>query len=179
MEKNMVKSVQRNLFLGNDAIDTKLLLQSLLTSIISLVALINSLSIASVGEMTIDIGVLAGQVGLVEIVDVADVAGAETRLKYDRSIGTNDHGDTSSSTSRTSCALGVQSNITADDDSVTAIPGRRLDPVDAVEDGVGASVAGVDSVDTLNVGVTRLFEKLHENGLDRLGLIQESLGSDF
>lgn len=179
MEQNMIKAVQRCLLLGNDAVDAELLLQGLLASIISLVALIDSLGVALVGEVAIDVGIFAGQVGLVEIVDVAEVAGTETRLEHNRSIGTDNHSDTSSSTGRTGSSLGVQSNITADDDGITAIPSRRLNPVDAVEDGVGASVASIDCVDTLDVGVAGFFEELHKNGLDRLGLVQESLGSDF
>jgi hypothetical protein len=129
--------------------------------------------------VAIDNGVLAGEVGLVEIICVGEVGGTETGLEDDRSIGANDHGNATSTTSGTGSTSGVQGNITADHNGITTIPGGGLEPVDAVEDGVGATVAGVDVVDTLNVGVSVRSEKLHENGLDGLGLVQQGLGANL
>lgn len=180
VEQDVVETVQRGQGLVGGTVGTVSLgLQGLLTGVVGLVAGIDSLGVATKGVVTIDNGVLAGEVRLVEIIGVGEVGGTETGLEDDRSIGANDHGDATSTTSRAGSTSGVQGNITADHNGITAIPGGGLEPVDAVEDGVGATVAGVDVVDTLNVGVSVRSEKLHENGLDGLGLVQKGLSANL
>lgn len=148
-----------------------------LTLAVLAVGRVKSLGVAVDRVVTIDVGVFAGQVGLVEVIGVLHVGAAQARLDNDGSIGADEQSDSTSATSRTSVALGVESNVTSNNNTITAVPGRGLDPVDSVENGVGATVAGVDSVDTLDVGV--VAKKLHKDGLDRLGLVEQSLGTDL
>ena len=171
MEAHVVKTVQGRLLLLLVAVDTvgvpvQLGLQCLFPVVVRLVACIYRLEVASDREMTVHNGVLAGEVGLVEIVSVGDVGATETWLKGNWGIGTDEHGDTASSTSRTSVALLVERNVTRDHDRVTAIPPRGFHPVDRVEQGVGAAVASVHGIHTLDVEVTGLLEQLHQNRLD-------------
>lgn len=138
---------------------------------------VEGLGVAGEGVVAVDVGVLAGQVGLVEVVGVLHVAASQTGLHDDGGVGADEEGDGAGTTGGTGVALGVEGNVTGDDDAVAAVPGGALDPVDGVEDGVGAAVAGVDGVDTLNVGV--VTKELHQDGLDRLGLVQHGLGTDL
>ena len=115
--------------------------------------------------MTVNDGVLAGQVGLVEVVGVLDVGTTETGLEGKRSVRANEHGNAASTTSGPGSALAVEGNVTSNDNGVAAVPRRGLDPVDGVEKSVGAAVAGVDSIHTLNVGVAGGLEKLHQHTL--------------
>jgi hypothetical protein len=179
MEENVIKAIEWGLFLGDHAVGAVALLQGLLASVVGLVAGVYSLGVALDGEVAIDVRVLAGKVGLVEVVGVGDVAAAQTGLKHEGSVGADDHGDTSSATGGTGSSLGVQSDVASNHDGITAIPGRRLDPIDAVENSIGASVAGIDGIDALDVVVTRLLEQLHQDGLDGFGLVEQGLGSDF
>lgn len=183
VEQNIVETIQRGQGLVDGTVSTigtvGLGLQGLLTGVVGLVAGIDSLGVAPKGVVTIDNGVFAGEVGLVEIVGVGEVGGTETGLEDDRGIGADDHSNAASSTSGTGSTSGIQSNITANHDGITAIPGGGLDPVDAVEDSVGATVAGVDVIDTLDVGVSVGSEKLHENRLHGLGLVQKGLGANL
>lgn len=180
VEDNMVKTVQRSLaVVVLDTVGAVLGLQGLLAGVVGLVAGIHSLGVALDGEVAVDDGVLARQVGLVEVVRVADVGSPQTRLEDDGSIGADEHGHAASTTGGTSSALGVQGNITADHNGVTTIPRRGLNPVDAVEDGVGATVASVHGVDSLNVGVTGRLEQLHQDRLDGLGLVEQSLRTNL
>jgi hypothetical protein len=129
--------------------------------------------------VAVDDRVLAGEVGLVEVVCVPDVGATLAGIHDNGRVRTNEHGNTSSATSRASIALLVQRDVSSNYNGVAAVPGRRLHPVYRVEESVGSTVACVDGVNTLNVVVARLFEKLHENRLDRLGLVEQSLGTDF
>jgi hypothetical protein len=180
MEKDVVEAVERGLGLIGDTIGAVgLSLEGLFASIVGLVAGIDSLGVALEGVVAVDNGVLAGQVGLVEVVGVGEVGGTETGIEDNRGIRSNDHSNATSTAGGTGSTSGVQGNITGDDDGITTIPGGGLNPVDAVEHGVGTAVAGVDVVDTLDVGVSVGSEQLHEDGLDGLGLIQKGLSADL
>ena len=98
-------------------------------------------------------------------------------LSYYGSVGADEHGDSASTTSGARVALGVEGNVSGHDNGVAAVPGRRLDPVDGVEEGIGAAVARVHGVDALDTGV--VAEKGHEHRLDRLRLVEEGLGADL
>ena len=67
----------------------------------------------------------------------------------------------------------------SDNDGVTTVPSRRLNPVDGVEQSVGATVARIHCVNTLNVVVAALVEQLHKNRLDRLRLVEQGLSADL
>lgn len=179
VEDNVVEAIERGLVIGNCPIGAILGLQRLLTSVVRLVAGIDRLGVALDREVAIDDRVLARQIRLVEIIGMRNVGAAETRLKHNRRIGADKEGDAASATRGTRVALGIQRNVTAHDNSITAIPGRRLNPVDGVENGVGPAIARVDCVDAFDVGVARGLEQLHQHGLDRLGLVQNGLGADF
>ena len=176
VEGKVVEAVQGGLgaVLGV-AVDT--LGEELLALVVGAVGTVKSLGVAVDGVVAIDVGVLAGQVGLVEIVGVGHVAAAETGLDSNRGVRADKHGDAAGTTGRAGIALGVESDITGDNNGVTAVPGGGLDPVDGVEESVGTTVAGVDGIDTLDVGV--LAEKLHQDGLDGLGLVEKGLGTDL
>lgn len=151
--------------------------QQRLALVIRPVCAVQSLRVAVDGVVAVDVGVLARQVGLVEVVGVLHVGATHAGLNDNRRVGSDDQRHDTRTTGGPSIALGVESNVSGDDNAVTAVPARGLDPVHRVEDGAGASVAGIDGVDALDVGV--VAEQLHEHRLDRLGLVQESLRADL
>lgn len=148
-----------------------------LTLAVSAVSGIEGLGVAVDGVVAINIGVLAGKVGLVEIIGVLHVGTTQTGLGNNGGVGADQESDGTSTTSGASVALGVESNITGNNDSIATVPSGRLNPVDGVENSVGTTVASIDSVDTLDVGV--VAKKLHKNTLDGLGLVEKSLGTDL
>lgn len=154
-------------------------LQLLFASVVSLVAGVDSLGIAADGVVAIHVWVFTSQVGLVEVVCVGDVATTKTSIDNEGSVGTNKHGDAASTASRASITLLVQGDVASNYDCVPSIPGGGLEPVECVEKRIGATVAGVDGIHTFNVGVSRLFEELHENRLDGLGLVQKGLSTNL
>lgn len=96
-----------------------------------------------------------------------------------RGIGANQHGTCTCTASRASCSLRVYSNVAGDNDGVAAVPRARLDPVNGVEKRGCSTVASVLRVDALNVKVTGLGKEVHEGGLDRFRLVDDSLSADF
>lgn len=100
-------------------------------------------------------------------------------LKDDGRIRSDQDGAGTGTTGRARGPLGVDSDVTAEDDGVPAVPGRALDPVDGVEERGGPAVAGVLRVDALDVGVAVRLEEVHEDRLDRLGLVDDGLGADI
>jgi hypothetical protein len=106
------------------------------------------------------------------------VPAAELTLEDQRSIRPNQHCTSSSTSRRPRRSLSVDSDVSTEDDGVSSVPRRRLDPVNGVEEGGSRTVAGVLGVDTLNVGVAVGLEEVHEDGLDRLGLVDDGLGTD-
>lgn len=59
------------------------------------------------------------------------------------------------------------------------VPGAGLHPVDSIEERCCASITGICSVYALHVCVARVLKQLHYNRLDRLRLINDSLGADL
>lgn len=169
MEAHVVELVHGCLLVGVDAVAVgvavQLGLESLLAGVVGLVASVDRLGVALQGVLAVNNGVLAGQVGLVEIVGVLDVAAPEAGLESERSVGTDKHGNAASTASGSGGALLVESNVTSDDNGVAAVPGGGLNPVNGVKQSVGAAVAGVDGVHTLDVGVAGGLEKLHQHTL--------------
>jgi hypothetical protein len=182
VEQDVVEAVKRSLgliMLDSVGAVLSLALEHLFTSGIGLVASINSLGVALEREMAINDGVFASEIGLEEIIGVGEVTATETRLEHNRGIGANQHGHGTSTTSGAGSSLGIEGNVTADNNGISAVPGRRLNPVDAVEYSVRTTVASIDGVDTLNVGVSMRSKKLHQHRLDRLGLVKKGLCADL
>lgn len=148
-----------------------------LTLVVCLVTSINGLGVALDGEVTIDDRVLAGQVWLVKVICVLHVTSTKSLLHHNWRIRANQHGDHTGATGWARGTLGVQGDIASNNQSISSIPSRRLDPVDGIKDGVGATVASIDSINALDVGV--VTEELHKNRLDGLGLVENGLGTDF
>ena len=71
------------------------------------------------------------------------------------------HGDGPGTSTGSGIASGIHSYVGAHSQGEPSVPSRRLDPVDRVEEGSGATIAGVCAVHSLHVGVARLREKLH------------------
>lgn len=140
------------------------------------VSLVEGLGVASKRVVAVNNGVLRGEVGLVEVVSVLHV-GTVLGVDDKRSVGANKHGNSTASTGGAGGTLSVNSNITSNNNSVTTVPGSRLDPVNGVEKGISTTVAGVVSVDTLDVGV--VAHELHKYRLDTLTLVQKSLGTNL
>ena len=100
-------------------------------------------------------------------------------FENDRGVGSNQHSTGSSTTSRPGGTLSVDGNVTGEDNGVSPIPGRRLDPVDGVENCGGGAIAGVLAINPLNIIVAGLREKVHEGGLDGFGLVDDGLSADL
>ena len=74
-------------------------------------------------------------------------------FKNDWSVGSDQHGAGSSTTGGSCGTLGIDSDVTGEDDSISSVPGIRLDPVDCVENCGGGAIAGVFVIDTLDIVV--------------------------
>jgi hypothetical protein len=169
VEAHVVELVHGRLELGVNTVAVGvtvcLALENLLAGVVCLVAGVNGLGVALQGVVAVNDGVLAGQVGLVEVVGVLDVGTTETGLECERSVRADEHGNAASTASGPGSAFAVEGNVTSNDNGVAAVPRRGLDPVDGVEKSVGAAVAGVDGIHALNVGIARGLEKLHQHTL--------------
>lgn len=102
----------------------------------------------------------------------------ELTLKDDWGIGSNEHSTRASATDWTGATLSINGNIPSKYNRIAAVPRTRFDPVDGVEKGSGGAIACVLRVDALNVVVARLAKEVHEDRLDRLGLVDNGLGAD-
>ena len=100
-------------------------------------------------------------------------------FENDWGVGPDQHSAGSGTTSRPSRTLGVDGDIAGKDDGVPPIPGSRLDPVDGIEDGSGGTIAGILAVDTFDVIIAGLCEKVHKGGLDRFGLVDDGLSANL
>lgn len=146
------------------------------SGVVGSVGLVEGLCVTGQGVVAINIGVLGGQIRLVEIVGMLEVRSVDV-VKNQGSVGANEHGNTAGTSGGSGSALCVEGNVTGNDDGVSAVPRSTLNPVDSVEQGVGSSVAGVDVVHTLNVAV--LAKELHEHRLDGLGLVQKGFSTNL
>jgi hypothetical protein len=126
VEAHVVELVHGCLLLGVDTVAVgvavQLALEGLLTGVVGLVAGVNSLSVALQRVLAVNDRVLAGEVGLVEVVGVLDVAATEARLESERSVRANEHGNAASTASGSGSALLVESNVTSNDNCVAAVP---------------------------------------------------------
>lgn len=148
------------------------------TLAVSIVGLVQAAKVGLDGLGTVDLWVFRGEVGLVKVPEVAHV-GAVSGLKDERSVRPDKHGNGAGTTDGAGGTLGVDGNVAGDHDSLTAVPGAALNPVDGVEESRGTTVAGVLAVDTLDVVVARGGKEVHEDRLDRLGLINDCLRTDI
>ncbi len=190
VEAYMIESVKRSLDGGvsgrfldisvrNGTVGLGLVPRGFLTCVVRLVARVDGLGITLDGKLPVNHGIFARQVRLVKIVSVLDVGGSQTRLEDQRSIGSDEHRHAASTTGRPGVALFVERDVARDDNGIPAVPSRGLHPVNGIEDCVRSAVASIDGVDAFDVGVATLFEQLHQNGLDRLGLVENGLRSHF
>lgn len=183
MECHVVKSVKRGLcglFTSTVGVTVGTVGKSLQLSfpcIVGSVAGIYSLCVTLHGELAIDDGVFASKIWLVEVVGVSHVGTSQTWLHGEWCIRADQHSYATSSASGSRSSLGIERNVSSHDDGVSSIPGRRLEPVDGVEEGVGTTVASIHGIHTLNRGV--FTKQLHEDRLDGLGLVEDGLGTDF
>lgn len=144
---------------------------------VGIVSLVQAAQVGLDGLWAVDLWVLGGEIGLVEVPVVAHVR-SMSRLQDKGSVRANQHGDRTSSSDRASGTFGVDGNVASDNDRISAIPRAALNPVDSVEEGGSTTVAGVLAVDTFNVVVTRLREQVHQNRLHRLGFVDDGFGSN-
>jgi len=182
VEGHVVEAVDGSFLLravAIDAVAVLLRLQRLLARIVRLVAGIHSFGVAANGEVAVDDGILAREIGLVEVVCVPDVGSTLTGLNGKRRIRANKHSHAASTASWARIAFLVQRNVASHHNRVAAVPGGGLDPVDAVEQRVGAAVACIDRVHALDVVVAAFVKQLHQDRLDRLRLVEQRLGADL
>lgn len=99
-------------------------------------------------------------------------------FEYHRGIGANEHGNAARTTSWSSGTLSVDGDIASDDNGVPPIPGSRLDPVYGVEERGGSTIASILRIDTFNIKVPGLCEKIHESRFHRLGFVDDSFSAD-
>lgn len=104
---------------------------------------------------------------------------ATLTFENDWGIGSDQHSASPGTTSRPGRTLGIDGNVTGEDDGVSSIPGRRLDPVDGVENSGSGAIAGILAVDTLDIVIARLRKKVHKGSLDGFRLVDDGLGADF
>ena len=99
-------------------------------------------------------------------------------LKDQWSVRADEHGASTGTTSRPGVPLSVDGNVTGEDDRIPTIPGGTLDPVDCIKDGSGRTVAGINVVNAFDIVIAGFLEELHEHGLNRLCLVNDSLSAD-
>ncbi len=73
----------------------------------------------------------------------------------------------------------LHGDVSREHDRIPTVPRAGLDPVNRVEYSGSRTIARVFRVHALNVGVAGLDEKVHEDGLDGLGLVDDGLRSDL
>ncbi len=103
----------------------------------------------------------------------------QPRLEDERGVGSDEHCDGSGAARRPRVSLRVDGDVGADGERVPPVPGPRLHPVDAVEEGRGAAIAGVRRVNALHVVIAGGLEQLHERRLHRLRLVHKGLRTDL
>ena len=96
-----------------------------------------------------------------------------------RCVGTDQYGTGTGATDWAGTAFRVDCDVTGKYNSVAAIPGATLNPVDGIEESGSRTIARIFGVKAFNVMVTRRGEEVHEDGLDRLGLVDDRFGADF
>ena len=99
-------------------------------------------------------------------------------LKDQWSIGADEDGACTGTTSRTGATLCIDGNVTGEDDCIPAIPGGTLDPVDCIKDGSGRTVTGINAVNAFDVVIAGFLEESHEHSLNRLCLVNDGLSAD-
>lgn len=179
------------------------------TAHVAVVASVESTEVASVGELSVNDGVLRVHVGLVEIIGMFHVSATQTYMEQRKgcnhqfltdffvlfvilfaddiitslnsngSVGTNQHGNDTCTGGRAGSAGSVESQVTGNNDSLAAVPGGRFNPVDSIGERVETTVASIGGINAFNLGVSVLHKQGHQGGLDSLGLVNDSLGTNF
>ena len=140
-------------------------------------ALVHRGEVRCLAELAVDRCVFCIALGLVKVIHLARV-GAARAEDGERGVGADEHRHGAAATRRTRRPLLVNSNVAAYHHGVSAIPCRRLDPRDRVEEGRRAAVARVGRSDALEVRLAA--EELCEQcRLHALRLVDERLGADL
>jgi hypothetical protein len=100
-------------------------------------------------------------------------------LKHDRCIGTDQESASTGATYGACIAFRIHGNIASKHNGIPTIPRATLDPVDSIKKSSSRAVAGVFGIEPFNVMVARRSEKIHKDGLDGLGLVNDSFGADL
>ncbi|KAG6549313.1 hypothetical protein Mapa_009299 [Marchantia paleacea] len=143
------------------------------------VAEVEGLQVASRGELPIHDRVFAGQHGFVKIISVRHLTRSVAAFHHEWGIRPNQHCDGSGAPGGSGRALGVNRNIGGDDEPQSPIPAGALDPIDAVEQSCGSTVARIRGIHALDITISALLEKLHQIGLDGLTLIDDGFTADL
>lgn len=93
-------------------------------------------------------------------------------------IGADQDSAGTSATYWTGTAFCVYSNIAGKYDSIPTVPRTALYPVDGIEESSSRAIAGIFGIKAFNVMIARRGKKVHEDGLDRLGLVNNCFGAD-
>ena len=141
------------------------------------IAGVEGFGVAFDGELPVNNRIFAGEIGLVEVIRMLHVRSSQARFQHDRSVWSHKHGHTPCTPCRSRVTLLIQCNVSGYHDGISAIPARRLDPVDGVEEGIRPTVACIDGIDPFDIGVARRSKQLHQHRLDRLGFVEKRFGA--
>ena len=100
-------------------------------------------------------------------------------LKHNRCIGTDKESASTGATYGTRIAFRVDGKIAGKHNGIPTIPRTALDPVDSIKKSSSGAVASVFGIEPFNVMVAGRSEKIHKDGLDGLGLVNDSFGADL
>mmetsp|Transcript_104832 Transcript_104832/g.302425 ORF Transcript_104832/g.302425 Transcript_104832/m.302425 type:complete len:214 (+) Transcript_104832:1482-2123(+) len=145
---------------------------------VPLVALVNAREVGTLRELAVDKGILVvvGR-GLVKVVAIDGVRGAEAGLEGQRRVRPDQHGHHAAAGGGPRGAGGVDGDVAREHNGVATVPLLGLYPRQRVEQGGSAAIARVGRGHALNVTVES--KDAHQRGLDALGLVNEGLGADF
>ncbi|KAG5456602.1 MAG: hypothetical protein BJ554DRAFT_3617 [Olpidium bornovanus] len=146
---------------------------------VPVVADVDALQVALDRQLAVDLGELGAEVGLVKVVHVVHVRPAEAALDGQGRVGADEHGHATGPSRGAGAARRVHRDVAGHHQGKPAVPGRGLYPVHGVEQRAGAPVASVCRVHALDGGIAGVDEQLHQHRLDRLGLVDDRLGTDF
>lgn len=93
-------------------------------------------------------------------------------VEDDGCIGSNEESNSTSSTGWSCWSLVIDSDISADSNTVSSVPGGTFDPRDSIEESISSTVTGIDAGYTLNILVSAFLEELHKESFGGFRLIK-------